>query len=144
MATMDEVVAASTSQRRLALVLFGTFASAALLLAIAGIYGVLAGSVSERTREIGLRSALGATPRSLIALVLGEGGRLAALGIVLGLGGSLVLTRYLESLLYGVSTNDPVILAGVCVLLGCVTLAACLAPALRAAHVEPSVALRSE
>jgi len=79
-ATMEQVVAASTSQRRLALVLFGAFA-AALLLAIAGIYGVLAGSVSERTREIGVRSALGATPSSLIGLIVGQGGRLAAIGL---------------------------------------------------------------
>ncbi|HMI56630.1 MAG TPA: ABC transporter permease, partial [Gemmatimonadaceae bacterium] len=143
-ATMDEVVAASTSQRRLALVLFGAFASAALLLAIAGIYGVLAGSVTERTREIGVRSALGATPASLIALVVGQGGRLAALGILLGLAGSFALTRYLQSLLFGVAPNDPATLVAVCALLACVTLAACLVPASRAARVDPSAALRSE
>jgi putative ABC transport system permease protein len=142
--TMDEVVAASTSQRRLALVLFGAFATAALLLAIAGIYGVLAGSVSERTREIGVRSALGATPGRLIASIVGQGGRLAALGILLGLGGSLALTRYLQSLLFGVAPNDPATLVGVCVLLVGVTLAACLVPAARAARVDPSAALRSE
>jgi putative ABC transport system permease protein len=143
-ATMDEVVATSTSQRRLALVLFGAFSAAALLLAIAGIYGVLAGSVAERTREIGVRSALGATPRSLIALIVGQGGRLAALGIVLGLGGSFALTRYLQSLLFGIAPNDPVTLVGVCALLASVTLAACLVPAARAARVSPSAALRSE
>jgi len=143
-ATMDDVVAASTSQRRLALVLFGAFASAALLLAIAGIYGVLAGSVSERTREIGVRSALGATPASLIGLVVGQGGRLAALGIVLGLAGSFALTRYLHSLLFGVAPNDPATLVAVCALLACVTFAACLVPASRAARVDPSTALRSE
>jgi putative ABC transport system permease protein len=143
-ATMDQVVAASTSQRRLALVLFATFASAALLLAIAGIYGVLAGSVSERTREIGVRSALGATPASLIALVVGQGGRLAALGIALGIAGSFALTRYLQSLLFGVAPNDPATFVGVCALLACVTLAACLVPASRAARVDPSAALRSE
>ena len=109
---MDQVVAASTSQRRLALVLFGAFAVAALLLSIAGIYGVLAGSVSERTREIGVRSALGATPSSLIGLIVGQGGRLAAIGIVLGIGGSFALTRYLQSLLFGVAPNDPATLAG--------------------------------
>jgi putative ABC transport system permease protein len=105
-ATMEDVVAASTSQRRLALALFGTFAAAALLLAIAGIYGVLAGTVSERTREIGVRSALGATPGKLIGLIVGQGGRLAAVGIVLGLAGSFALTRYLQSLLFGVAPND--------------------------------------
>ena len=143
-ATMEDVVAASTSQRRLALALFGTFAAAALLLAIAGIYGVLAGTVTERTREIGVRSALGATPRKLIGLIVGQGGRLAALGIALGLAGSFALTRYLRSLLFGVAPNDLVTLAGVCLLLAAVTLAACLVPAARAARVEPSTALRSE
>ena len=142
-ATMDQVVAASTSQRRLALVLFGAFAVAALLLSIAGIYGVLAGSVSERTREIGVRSALGATPSSLIGLIVGQGGRLAAIGIVLGIGGSFALTRYLQSLLFGVAPNDPATLAGVCLLLAGVTLAACVVPAVRAARVDPSAALRS-
>lgn len=143
-ATMDEVVATSTSQRRLALVLFGAFAAAALLLAVAGIYGVLAGSVSERTREIGLRSALGATPGSLVGLVVGQGGRLAALGIVLGLAGTFALTRYLKSLLFGIAPDDPVTLVGVCALLAAVALAACLVPAVRAARVDPSAALRSE
>jgi putative ABC transport system permease protein len=143
-ATMEDVVSASTSQRRLALALFGTFAAAALLLAIAGIYGVLAGTVSERTREIGVRSALGATPGKLIGLIVGQGGRLAALGIALGLAGSFALTRYLQSLLFGVAPNDLMTLAGVCVLLAAVTLAACLVPAARAARVDPSTALRSE
>jgi putative ABC transport system permease protein len=143
-ATMEDVVAASTSQRRLALALFGTFAAAALLLAIAGIYGVLAGTVSERTREIGVRSALGATPGRLIGLIVGQGGRLAAVGIVLGLAGSFALTRYLQSLLFGVAPNDLMTLAGVCLLLAAVTLAACLVPAARAARVDPGAALRSE
>jgi putative ABC transport system permease protein len=105
---------------------------------------VLAGSVSERTREIGVRSALGATPRSLIALIVGQGGRLAAVGIILGLGGSFALTRYLQSLLFGIAPNDPMTLVGVCVLLAGVTLAACLVPAARAARIDPSAALRSE
>lgn len=143
-ATMEDLVSASTSQRRLALVLFGAFAAAALLLAVAGIYGVLAGTVSERTREIGVRSALGATPTSLIGMIVGQGCRLAAIGIALGLAGSFALTRYLQSLLFGVAPNDLVTLAAVCVLLGGVTLAACFVPATRAARVDPSTALRSE
>jgi putative ABC transport system permease protein len=143
-ATMDDVVATSTSQRRLALVLFGAFAAAALLLAVAGIYGVLAGSVSERTREIGLRSALGATPGSLVGLIVGQGGRLAAAGIVLGLVGTFALTRYLKSMLFGIAPDDPATLAGVCALLAAVALAACVVPAVRAARVDPSTALRSE
>ena len=142
--TMEDVVSASTSQRRLALILFAAFAMAALLLAVAGIYGVLAGSVSERTREIGVRSALGATPRSIVALVVGQGGRLAALGMALGLAGSFALTRYLRSLLFGIAPDDPVTLAGVCALLACVTLGACIVPAVRAARVDPGTALRSE
>src|SRR5260370_32574825 len=81
--TMEQMISRSTAQRRLALVLFGAFACAALLLAMAGIYGVLAGSVAERTREIGVRSALGATPANIIALIVGQGGRMLAVGIVL-------------------------------------------------------------
>jgi putative ABC transport system permease protein len=144
LATMDQVIATSTAQRRLALVLFGAFAIAALLLAVAGIYGVLAGAVVERTREIGVRSALGATPGDIIGLIVGEGGRLSVIGIVLGLAGSLALTRYLRTLLFDVSTNDPLTLAAVTVLLGLVTLVACLVPAMRAARVDPSRALRSD
>ncbi|MGH7620743.1 MAG: FtsX-like permease family protein, partial [Gemmatimonadaceae bacterium] len=142
--TMDDVVSASTSQRRLAMILFAAFAAAALLLAVAGIYGVLAGAVSERTREIGVRSALGATPGSIIALVVGQGGRLAAVGMLLGLGGSIALTRYLRSLLFGIAPNDPATFVGVCVILACVTIGACIMPAARAARVDPSTALRSE
>lgn len=143
-ATMDQVIGISTSQRRLALVLFASFAIAALLLAVAGVYGVLAGSVAERTSEIGVRSALGATPRDIIGLVVGQGGRLAAIGIALGLFGSFAATRYLHSLLFSISPNDPATLGGVAALLVLVTLAACWIPARRAARVDPSRALRSE
>jgi putative ABC transport system permease protein len=100
--------------------------------------------VSERTREIGVRSALGATPGRLVGLIVGLGGRLAALGIVLGVAGSFALTRYLQSLLFGVAPNDLATLVGVCVLLAGVTLAACFVPAARAARVDPSAALRGE
>ncbi len=143
-ATMDQVIATSTMQRRLALVVFGAFAVAALLLSVAGIYGVLAGSVAERTREIGVRSALGATPRDIVGLVVGQGGRLSALGIILGLAGSVALTRYLRTLLFGIGPNDPATLVGVAVLLGLVTLLACWIPATRAARVDPSRALQSD
>jgi putative ABC transport system permease protein len=143
-ATMDQLIATSTAQRRLALVLFGAFAVAALLLAVAGIYGVLAGSVAERTREIGVRAALGATPSAIVGLVVGQGGRLAATGMALGVFGSLMLTRYLRTLLFGVGPSDPVTFASVVLLLGFVTIAACLIPAMRAARVDPSRALRSE
>ena len=143
-ATMDQLIAASTTQRRLALVLFAAFAAAALLLAVTGIYGVLAGSVSERTREIGVRSALGATPAQIVAAIMGQGARLAALGVVLGLVGAVGLTRYLRALLFGIQPNDPATLAGVVVLIAVVTTAGCLIPAMRAARVDPSRALRSE
>lgn len=143
-ATMDQLVARSTAQRRLALVLFGAFAAAALLLAVTGIYGVLAGSVAERTREIGVRSALGATPRQIIGLVLGQGGRLAIVGVVLGISGAIALTRYLRALLFGIEPTDPMTLASVVVLIISVTVAGCLIPAMRAARVDPSRALRSE
>jgi len=144
LATMDQVIAASTGQRRLALVLFAAFAVAALLLAVAGIYGVLAGSVAERTREIGVRSALGATPRNIIALVVSQGGRLSAIGIAIGVAGSLALTRYLRTFLFGIAPNDATTLIGVAMLLGIVTLVACWIPAMRAARVDPSRALRSD
>jgi ABC-type antimicrobial peptide transport system permease subunit len=143
-ATMDQLIVTSTAQRRLALVLFAAFGIAALLLAVAGIYGVLAGGVAERTREIGVRSALGATPREIVGLVVGQGGRFAAVGIMLGLAGSLAVTRYLQSLLFNIAPNDPITLGGVALLLVLVTLAACMIPATRAARVDPSRALRSE
>jgi putative ABC transport system permease protein len=143
-ATMDQLIATTTAQRRLALVLFAAFGGTALLLAIAGIYGVLAGRVAERTREIGLRSALGATPRDILGLVVGQGMRLALVGLALGMAGSLGLSRFLTSLLFGITPNDPMTVGWVMASLGAVTLLACVIPALRALRVEPTVALRSE
>jgi ABC-type antimicrobial peptide transport system permease subunit len=143
-ATLDQVVAASTGQRRLALVLFGAFAIVALLLSVTGIYGVLAATVAERTREIGLRSALGATPAQILSLVMRHGFQLVALGTVLGLVGAVGLTRLLRTLLFGVSTSDPVTIGGVVVLLGVVAGLACLIPARRAVRVDPSTALRTD
>jgi putative ABC transport system permease protein len=143
-ATMDQVISRSTSQRRLGLMLFAAFSIIALVLASAGIYGVLAGSVAERTRELGLRSALGATPGSLVGLVLRQGARLAAIGLVLGGAGALALSRYLQTLLFGVGTNDPGSIAiGVAVIVA-VSLAACVVPARRATRVDPMTALRSD
>ncbi|HET9425830.1 MAG TPA: ABC transporter permease [Gemmatimonadaceae bacterium] len=143
-ATMDQLIATSTAQRRLALVLFAAFGVTALLLAVAGIYGVLAGRVAERTREIGLRSALGATPRDILALVVGHGARLAATGLVLGTVGALALGRLLQSLLFGVGATDPPTIAAVVAFLAVVTVAACLIPAVRAVRVQPTEALRSD
>src|SRR5688572_27850914 len=106
--TMHGVVSGSTAQRRLGLILFVAFGGVALLLATAGIYGVLSGSVSERTREIGLRAALGATPKSIVKLVLQQSATLAGVGLLIGVGAAIGLSRYLGSLLYGIAPTDPV------------------------------------
>ena len=143
-ATMDQLVAASTAQRRLALVLFAAFGGTALLLAIAGIYGVLAGRVEERTREIGLRSALGAAPLDILGLVVGQGARLAVVGLVLGLGGAMAMSRFLQAMLFGVEPNDPATLVAVAATLLAVTIMACVIPAARALRVAPTEALRAE
>ena len=144
MASMEQVVATSMSQRRLALVLFAGFAGAALLLSVAGIYGVLAGSVAERTREIGVRAALGATPRDILALVVGQGVRLAVIGLAIGLVSSLALARSLRAMLFAIGPYDPVTIGAAAGLLLVTTLVACLVPAVRAVQIDPSLAFRSE
>ena len=143
-ATMHQVIARSTSQRRMGLLLFGVFSGIALLLASAGVYGILVGSVEERTREIGLRSAMGATPARIVALVLSQAGRLAVVGIALGAAGALALSRYLRSLLYGVEPTDPAMLALAVATVIAVSLTACLVPARRAVRVDPVTALRAD
>ena len=142
--TMEQVVASSTAQRRLALLLFGAFALVALVLAVAGIYGVLAGAVAERTREIGVRSALGASPGAILGMVLLQGARLAGLGLAIGLAGAMLLGRFLQSLLYSVGSADPLTLLGVAALLATVAIAACLLPAIRAVGIDPMTALRGD
>jgi putative ABC transport system permease protein len=143
-ATMDEVISRSTSQRRLGLLLFVAFGAMALLLATAGIYGVLAGSVAERTREFGVRTALGASPRSIVALVLRQGAVLAGIGLVIGTIAAFGLSRYLRALLFGVESTDPIAIGcGVLGIIG-VSLVACLVPARRAVRVDPMTALRSD
>jgi putative ABC transport system permease protein len=142
MRTMDAVVASSAAQRSLALTLFAAFATLAVLLSAAGIYGVLAGSVAERTREIGLRSALGATPGDLLRMVLARGLGLAAAGVAFGLIGALATTRYLRALLFGVAPMDPLMLGAAASLLLIVAAAACFVPARRAIRVDPMEALR--
>jgi ABC-type antimicrobial peptide transport system permease subunit len=114
----------------------------ALLLATAGIYGVLAGSVTERTREFGVRTALGATPRAIAAMVVRQGTSLAALGLAIGVGAATALSRFLRALLYGVEPSDPLALAFGVVAIGLVALAACVVPARRATRVDPIQALR--
>jgi putative ABC transport system permease protein len=143
-ASMEQVIAQSTAQRRLALGAFAIFALVALLLAAAGIYGVLAGSVTERTREIGLRSALGAAPRRILGLVVGRAVMMAALGSALGIAGAIAGTRFLRSLLYEVGATDPLTLAGVVIVLSAVTIVACVVPALRALRIDPMAALRAD
>ena len=143
-ATMDHLLAASTSERRFALIVFAAFALAALVLAAAGIYGVLAGSVAERTREMGVRAALGASHRDIVALVLRQGMRLTGLGVVFGLAGAVAATQAIVAMLFGVSRLDPVTYLGVIILLGVVAAFACSVPAWRAAQVDPASTLRAE
>jgi putative ABC transport system permease protein len=143
-ATMAELLAASAAERRFALILFEVFALAALVLAAAGIYGVLAGSVAERTHEIGVRSALGASRGSILALVVRQGMLLTGLGVTIGLPGAVAATQAISAMLFGVSRLDPVTYLGVIALLAGVAGIACWVPAWRAARVDPMVALRYE
>ncbi|HEU5182797.1 MAG TPA: ABC transporter permease [Candidatus Polarisedimenticolia bacterium] len=142
--TMDEWIAASSAQLRLSTQLLSGFAAAALLIAALGIYGVLASSVSQRTREIGMRMALGAQPGGVLRLVVGEGMRVALAGISAGLLGGLALGQVVSSLVYGIAVRDPATFAAVAVALGGVAVAACVLPAVRAARVDPMAALRCE
>ena len=142
--TLGQVYAASLEARRFSLTLVGIFSLAALLLALAGIYGVISYSVAERTREIGVRMALGASTREVLGMVLKQGTVTALIGISLGILGSLALTRWLASQLFEVSATDPLTFLGVALLLVMVSLAACWIPARRATAVDPTEALRYE
>src|SRR5262249_28320668 len=130
--TMDDQLLIALLPARLAGTLLGAFGLLALLLAAVGIYGVMAYSVVQRTREIGVRRALGADAGTLLRLVIGDGMRLSAIGCALGLTGAAILTRYVSSLLYGVTPIDPVTFAGALGVLIAAALAACALPALRA------------
>jgi len=142
--TMDEVRSMSVASPRLNLLLFGLFAALALVLATIGIYGVTAYSVAQRTREIGIRVALGARSNDVLRLVIGQGARLALIGVVLGMIGAFALTRLMASMIYGVSAVDPLTFFAVAFLLAVVALTACYIPARRAMRVDPLVALRYE
>ncbi|HSY13013.1 MAG TPA: FtsX-like permease family protein, partial [Verrucomicrobiae bacterium] len=143
-ATMDELAATSEAQRHFALVLFEAFALVGLLLAATGIYGVLSGSVTERTREMGVRAALGASPDDILKLVLRQGLKLASIGAAIGLAGALASSRALTTLLYQVSPGDPVTYIEVTAALLAVAVLACWIPARRAAHVDPAITLKAE
>jgi putative ABC transport system permease protein len=143
-ATMNQVVADSFAQSRFSAILLSLFGTLALALAAIGIYGVMAYSVTQRTREIGLRMALGAQTPDVLRLVMAQGLKVAFIGIALGLAGALAVTRLLKALLFSVSTTDPLTFGFVTALLGVVALLACCIPARRAAKVDPMVALRYE
>ena len=130
--------------QRLNLILLGVFAGIALVLALIGLYGVLAYAVAQRHREIGVRMALGARPRDVARLVLSQGFVIIATGIAAGLGAATWLSRYVRTQLYAVSPLDPAVYAGVAALLAAVAIVACVIPARRAAKVDPMVALRYE
>ena len=143
-ATMETLLAASEAERSFVLILFEVFGIVALALSATGIYGVLSGSVNERMREIGVRSALGATRGDIVALVVRQAMMLTGLGVVIGLGGAVAATRALITLLFGVSRLDPITYFGVVALLLGASLIACWVPAWRAARVDPSITLRAE
>ena len=124
--------------------LLTTFAAVALIIAAIGIYGVLAYSVNQRTREIGVRMALGATPRRVLNLVVNEGMKMVLAGVAIGMVGGLALGRTVSSLVFGVPVHDPLTFVLVAVVLTAIALAACIIPARRAARVDPMVALREE
>ena len=142
--TFSQVYSASLGSRRFNVILIGFFGITALLLATTGVFGVMAYSVSRRTREIGVRVALGAASGDVLRMILGQGVRTIFIGVAIGIAGSLVLTRTVESLLFGVTATDPLTFGGVTLLLVGAALIACYIPARRATKVDPMVALRYE
>jgi putative ABC transport system permease protein len=142
--TMDDAINASVSPHRLAMILVGLFAALALVLTAVGLYGVVSYSVGQQTREIGIRIALGASRRSVLALVLQQGLVLAILGVAVGMASGLALTRLIAAQLFGVSPTDPIIFGAVATFLMLVLLSACYLPARRATKVDPMVSLRYE
>jgi len=143
-ATMENLLTASAAERNFVLILFEAFGLVSLILAATGIYGVLSGSVTERTREIGVRSALGASRGAILAMVVRQGMILTAVGIALGFLGAVAASRAIAALLFDVSSLDPLTYFGVVALLSAVSMIACGVPAWRAARIDPMVALRYE
>jgi putative ABC transport system permease protein len=143
-ASMDQVLSNSVASRRFTAVLLGILAAIGLLLASVGVYGILSYGVSQRTREIGIRMALGAAQRDVLSLIVGQGLKLLMLGLGAGMLAALVLTRLMSGLLFGVSASDPVTFSSIALFLGAVALVACYLPARQAARVDPMVALRHE
>jgi len=142
--SMTERVDESLARRRFSMLLLTLFAGFALVLATLGIYGVLAFLVRQGTREIGIRMSLGATQSGILRLIVGRGLAIAAYGVGIGLAGALLLTRFLDSVLFGVRATDPLTFGGIAVLLIFVALLASYVPAQRAARIDPMVTLRNE
>ncbi len=140
--TMDDLISESLATRRFSMILLGIFAALALVLASIGIYGIISYLVERRTHEIGIRMALGADRGAVLRLVLGDGMKLALVGVSIGIAGSLALTRLMAKMLYGVSPSDPVTFLTIAALLLLIALAACYIPARRAMQVDPAIALR--
>jgi putative ABC transport system permease protein len=142
--SMDDVVAGANARPRFTLVLLATFAGVALVLAAVGIYGVISYAVSRRTHEIGVRMALGATPGNVVRLIVGQGMRVVAVGVAVGLAGALLVTRLMTNVVYGTRVTDPLTYAAVSVLLVAVALVASYVPARRATRIDPLASMRAD
>jgi putative ABC transport system permease protein len=141
---MNDIISESSFRRRLNTILLGVFAGLALILASIGIYGLMRYAVAQRTREIGIRTALGARPRDVLRVIMLRGMMLTLVGLMIGVAGALALTRLMSNLLFGVSPSDPVTYAAISLVLTGVALVACLVPARKAIKVDPMIVLRSE
>ncbi len=141
---MEEILSESVAGRWLNTLLLAVFGGEALILAVVGLYGVMSYSVAQRTQEMGIRTALGATSRDVLKLIVGQGMLLTGAGIAIGIGGAFGLTRLMKSLLFDVKPTDPTTIAVIALLLGGVALLACWIPARRATKVDPMIALRYE